>query len=237
VRVIVATRALRAYHSVLMGGSATRKVSRPQDGPTQILSLSIPTPIGRLWLAASPVGLVRVELPGPNAELRMNVWLALHFPAAAKRSGVTPILKKAATQLEAYFTAGLSELSVPIDPVGTRFQIEVWRAVAEIPFGETQSYRQIAAAIHRPRAVRAVGSAQSANPLPIVVPCHRVIAADGRLAGYAGGLETKRWLLQHEAARDARVRAPRPLVDAPRADARRRPARKHDRPGTFRPQL
>jgi O-6-methylguanine DNA methyltransferase len=219
-----------------MGGKA-RSLSRPTGGPDQILSLSIPTPIGRLWLAASPKGLVRVELPGTNAELRMNVWLALHFPAAAKRSGVTPILKKAATQLEAYFTAGLSELSVPIELLGTRFQVEVWKAVTKIPFGETHSYRQVARAIGKPRAVRAVGSAQCANPLPIIVPCHRVIAVDGRLSGYAGGIETKRWLLEHEAARDARVRAPRPLVDVPASEVRRRPARRQDKPGTFRPQL
>ena len=150
-----------------------------EGDPAQILSLSIPTPIGRVWLAAVPNGLVRVELPGPNAEFRMNVWLALHFPASSKRAGVTPILKKAATQLQAYFTSGLTDFSVPVALVGTAFQVDVWKEVASVSFGETCSYRDVADGVGRPRAVRAVGSAQSVNPVPIIVPCHRVIAADG----------------------------------------------------------
>jgi len=207
------------------------------DGdPAQILSLSIPTPIGRLWLAAGPTGLVRVELPGPNAEFRMNVWLALHFPASSKRAGVTPILKKAATQLQAYFTSGLTDFTVPVALVGTDFQVDVWRDVACIPFGATRSYRDVADRIGRPRAVRAVGGAQSVNPVPIVIPCHRVIAANGGLAGYAGGLETKKWLLEHEAAHDHRITPPRPLVDAPAELVRRRRFEPGtDRPGTVRP--
>lgn len=166
----------------------------------------------------------------------MNVWLALHFPAASKRVGVTPILKKAATELEGYFTAGLTKFTVPVDPIGTEFQQQVWEAVAEIPFGETRSYRDIAVQLGKPRAVRAVGAAQSANPLPIVTPCHRVIASDGRLSGYAGGPETKKWLLEHEAAHDARMVPPRPLVDMPvPAVRRRRYDRIEDRPHSLRP--
>lgn len=204
--------------------------------PAQILTLSIPTPIGRLWLAAEPKGLVRVELPGPNAELRMNVWLALHFPGSSKRAGVTPILKKAAMQLQAYFTSGLTEFTVPVALIGTDFQVDVWTDVASIPFGETRTYRDVAEAVKRPRAIRAVGSAQSVNPVPIIVPCHRVIAASGALAGYAGGLETKKWLLEHEAAHDRRITPPRPLVDAPVVAARRRRFDPGiDRPGSVRP--
>jgi O-6-methylguanine DNA methyltransferase len=135
----------------------------------------------------------------------MRVWLALRFPDATVRSGVNPILRKAAAQLQAYFTAGLREFSLPLDLAGTSFQQEVWRAVASIPFGETRTYRDIAEAIGRPRAVRAVGAAQAANPLPLVIPCHRVIGSNGSLTGYGGGTEIKRWLLDHETEVAARA--------------------------------
>jgi len=190
----------------------------------------VPTPIGRVWLAARPSGLVRVELPGPNAELRLNVWLALHFPMASKRNGVSPILKKACAEIEAYFTAGLTQFTVPYELVGTAFQIDVWRKVAAIRFGETTSYREIASAIGNTRAVRAVGNAQNANPVPILVPCHRVIGSNGNLTGYAGGLELKQWLLEHEAAR-SKLSSPTPrplrLIQVPRVNRQSRPSTLH----------
>jgi len=185
-----------------MRGASNPQASKPVATDTRkdpILSLSIPTPIGRIYLAASERGLVRIELPGPNAELRMNVWVALHFPFASIRCGVSPILRKATSQLEAYFTAGLTEFSLPLHFAGTPFQLDVWNEIARIPFAETRSYRDVAEAIDKPRAMRAVGAAQRANPFPIVVPCHRVIGSDGTLTGYVGGLETKQWLLEHEA--------------------------------------
>jgi methylated-DNA-[protein]-cysteine S-methyltransferase len=225
VRLTIALRSLEAYFFLLMERRVTRaRVTRWSDDgdPAQILSLCIPTPIGRLWLAAGPRGLLRIELPGTNAELRMNVWLALHFPASSKRPGVTPILKRAATELQEYFTSGLTNFTVPVTLVGTQFQVDVWSDVACIPFGQTRSYRDVADEIGRPRAIRAVGGAQSANPVPIIVPCHRVIAADGGLAGYAGGVETKKWLLDHEASHGHRISPPRPLVDAPTPIGRRR---------------
>ena len=179
-----------------------------------VLTLGIATPIGRIYLAASSRALVRVELPSAQAEMRMNVWLALHFPLAPKRSGVSPILKKSATQIESYFTARFTDFSVPLELWGTAFQTTVWKAVTKIPSGETRSYGDIANAIGRPRAVRAVGAAQAANPLPIIIPCHRVIGTDGALTGYAGGLGVKQWLLDHEATdnerRLAAVEPPRP---------------------------
>ena len=171
-----------------------------------VLTLGIATPIGRLHIAATPRAIVRIELPAVRAEVRMNVWLALHFPLAPKRSGVSPILKKAAQQIEAYFTSDASDFSVPVELWGTPFQTSVWKAVAKIPPGSTRSYADVAMMIERPRAVRAVGGAQAANPLPILIPCHRVVGADGSLTGYAGGLDVKQWLLEHEATRvDRRV--------------------------------
>ena len=109
-----------------------------------------------------------------------------------------PTLLEAARQLSAYFAGKLKKFSVPLDFAGTEFQKEVWRALTAIPFGETRSYGQIAAQIGHPKAVRAVGAAIGRNPISIVVPCHRVIGADGNLTGFAGGLKVKACLLDLE---------------------------------------
>ena len=103
-----------------------------------------------------------------------------------------------AEQLRAYFAGALRSFELPLAPRGTEFQQRVWRALVLIPYGETRSYGAIAAAIGEPRAVRAVGRANATNPIPIVVPCHRVIGSNGSLTGYGGGLEAKRWLLAFE---------------------------------------
>jgi O-6-methylguanine DNA methyltransferase len=107
---------------------------------------------------------------------------------------------EAARQLRAYFAGQLREFQLPLDVQGTEFQERVWGQVAAIPYGETRSYLQISTAIGSPRAVRAVGAANGANPVPIVVPCHRVIGAKGKLVGYGGGLAMKRRLLELEGA-------------------------------------
>src|ERR1019366_8236286 len=99
-----------------------------------------------------------------------------------------------------YFAGQLRRFDLPLDPLGTDFQMRVWRELERIPYGETRSYLQMATAIGSPRAVRAVGEANGANPIPIVVPCHRVIGAGGRLVGYGGGLPLKKRLLQLEGA-------------------------------------
>jgi len=102
-------------------------------------------------------------------------------------------------QLAAYFSRDLKEFDLPLAVAGTPFQQQVWAALRTIPYGETWSYRDLAEAIGRPTAVRAVGMANGRNPVSIVVPCHRVIGADGSLTGYGGGLPAKEWLLAHEA--------------------------------------
>jgi methylated-DNA-[protein]-cysteine S-methyltransferase len=105
-------------------------------------------------------------------------------------------------QLDEYFAGERDAFDLPLEPQGTEFQRSVWNALAAIPFGETRSYGQIAAKVGRPKAARAVGMANNRNPIAVIVPCHRVIGAGGALVGYAGGLERKTWLLDHE--REAR---------------------------------
>jgi methylated-DNA-[protein]-cysteine S-methyltransferase len=109
------------------------------------------------------------------------------------------VLARTAAQLAEYFAGERRDFDVPLAPRGTGFQQRVWRELGKIPYGETRSYGELARAIGRPAASRAIGAANGKNPISILVPCHRVIAGTGALTGYAGGLAAKRWLLEHEA--------------------------------------
>lgn len=109
----------------------------------------------------------------------------------------TPVLSQAAEQLSAYFQGDLPAFDLPLAPQGTAFQMAVWDALQEIPYGEVRTYGEVARAIGRPKTYRAVGQANNRNPLPILIPCHRVVGTAG-LTGYAGGLEAKSWLLDLE---------------------------------------
>jgi methylated-DNA-[protein]-cysteine S-methyltransferase len=120
--------------------------------------------------------------------------------------GEHAIIDLAARELDAYFAGTLTTFTVPLAPRGTPFQRAVWAALVAIPFGERRAYRDIASAMGRAEAVRAVGAANGQNRVGIIIPCHRVVGANGALTGYAAGLDTKRWLLDHE----ARVRPPWP---------------------------
>jgi methylated-DNA-[protein]-cysteine S-methyltransferase len=113
-------------------------------------------------------------------------------------AGNDPLLEAAIVQLQEYFSGSRRAFDVPLDIAGTGFQRRVWMEVGRIPFGETNTYVQIARAIGAPGAARAVGAANGANPLPVFIPCHRVIASGGGLGGYGGGLRLKKWLLEHE---------------------------------------
>ena len=104
----------------------------------------------------------------------------------------------AISQLEEYFDGSRRSFDLPLDLRGTEFQVEAWNALAEIPYGHTASYGQQAASIGRPKAVRAIGGANGRNPVAIVLPCHRIVGADGSLTGFGGGIEVKKWLLDHE---------------------------------------
>lgn len=112
----------------------------------------------------------------------------------------TDLLKEAARQLKEYFLYKRKEFELPLEPTGTDFQQKVWKALLDIPFGETRSYGEIAKNIGKPTAARAVGMANNKNPIPIFIPCHRVIGTNGSLVGYGGGLETKKYLLTVEKA-------------------------------------
>lgn len=169
-----------------------------QPDIVRVITHSVVTPVGRIFLAATPDRLLRIELPGTNADMRMNVWLALRYPGAKIGRGVSPALRTAAAQLLEYFAGRRRAFDLPLLMTGTEFQRAVWKAVAAIPFATCASYKEVACRVDRPGAVRAVGGAQAANPLPIVVPCHRVVGSDGSLTGYGGGLGLKQWLLEHE---------------------------------------
>jgi methylated-DNA-[protein]-cysteine S-methyltransferase len=148
----------------------------------------------RVWLEAAPSGLRAVRFHAPA-------------PLEGHRSPAHPLLVESARQLRAYFAGDLRSFRVPLDPSGTVFQRRVWSELLNIPYGETRSYGQIAAAIGAPTAVRAVGAANGANPIPILVPCHRVIGSNGALMGYGGGLALKQRLLDLEAQVCARIAA------------------------------
>ncbi|NML10171.1 methylated-DNA--[protein]-cysteine S-methyltransferase [Sphingobium sp. AR-3-1] len=148
------------------------------------------SPVGALTLVASDTGLVAILWQDDDPA---RVRLA----ARAERSD-HPILETVAAQLTDYFAGRLQAFTVPLDFRGTPFQQTIWAALLDIPFGETRSYGDIARAVGRPTASRAVGAANGRNPISIIAPCHRVVGANGALTGFAGGLETKRWLLDFE---------------------------------------
>jgi O-6-methylguanine DNA methyltransferase len=140
----------------------------------------------------SPVGPLEVEIVGGKL-------CALRFAGKHRTVGVqSPQAKPCLRQLAEYFTGRRCAFDLPLHLEGTSFQKKVWRQLMRIPHGQTASYADIARAIGHPKAVRAVGNANGKNPLPILIPCHRVIASDGTLGGYSSGLQRKRWLLRHE---------------------------------------
>ena len=150
-------------------------------------SLKITTPVGTLQLLSEAGYLVRIAFPGEHHTVPEN-------------DDSDPVLVACASQLGEYFSGKRQEFYIPLAPIGTEFQQEVWSELKSIPFGELRSYGEIAREIGRPKAVRAVGAANGRNPLPIVVPCHRVIGSDGSLTGFAGGLTMKKQLLTLEGA-------------------------------------
>lgn len=156
---------------------------------TPTITTTVQSPIGPLRLAASDGALTGVYM---NAQR--------HMPTLPDDLAYDDTwFKEIASQLTAYFNGNLTAFDVPINLSGTDFQCSVWRQLRLIPYGETISYGELARRLGNPNASRAVGLANGRNPISIIVPCHRVIGANGSLTGYGGGLERKSWLLQHEA--------------------------------------
>jgi methylated-DNA-[protein]-cysteine S-methyltransferase len=151
------------------------------------------------WTQVKVVDAVDLRLVASASGIR-GIAFDARLDSEAQRNDRNPLLIEAVRQLRAYFAGQLREFCLPLDIEGTDFQKRVWDQVAAIPYGETRSYRQIATALGSPGAVRAVGAANGANPVPIVVPCHRVIGVSGKLVGYGGGLAMKRRLLELEGA-------------------------------------
>jgi O-6-methylguanine DNA methyltransferase len=152
----------------------------------------IPSPIGPLNLAVSEIGMVALEFDRghfPPAKDKNISWE--HSPAR---------IKPYARELNEYFAGKRRDFTFALDLRGTPFQRDCWRALLAIPYGETRTYADIARAVKKPQAFRAVGMANNRNPIAVVVPCHRVIASDGTLCGYGGGLDVKRKLLELEGA-------------------------------------
>lgn len=146
----------------------------------------ISSPIGTLRLLASEEALVGCVFPSSAAE------------EPGSRDDSRPVLDEAARQLREYFAGTRREFDLPLDPSGTEFQLRVWEALRRIPYGQTRSYMDLARELGQPGASRAVGLANARNPISIIVPCHRVIGADGKLTGYAGGIPMKQALLALE---------------------------------------
>jgi methylated-DNA-[protein]-cysteine S-methyltransferase len=151
----------------------------------------IPSPVGPLLLAADDAHLRVLEFESPSHPVkRGDDW----------REGRNPIIDATQAQLEEYFAGERRDFDLPLGPEGTEFQRGVWWALADIPYGRTISYADLAGMVGKPTATRAVGAANGRNPLPIVLPCHRVIGANGSLTGYGGGLPIKTFLLTLEGA-------------------------------------
>jgi methylated-DNA-[protein]-cysteine S-methyltransferase len=149
------------------------------------------SPAGSLFLAASEKGLVRLEFEAHKLKINPD-----KTELRESKSALAPYIR----ELDEYFAGERREFSIPLDLRGTDFQVACWRALLEIPYGETRSYMDIAKAIGHPKACRAVGMSNNRNPIAIIVPCHRVIASSGSLCGYGGGLDLKRKLLDLEQA-------------------------------------
>ncbi|HWD51078.1 MAG TPA: methylated-DNA--[protein]-cysteine S-methyltransferase [Acidimicrobiales bacterium] len=165
--------------------------------PNTIKAMQLPTPVGELMLCADDDGLTHLVLPGAA---RPPQSTGVDEDDGGQEVGIHHHLLEAATQLDEYFAGERQSFELALDPQGTPFQRKVWFALADIPYGQTISYAELARRVGRPKAFRAVGQANGRNPLAIILPCHRVITSEGTIGGYGGGLPMKRELLAHEGA-------------------------------------
>ncbi len=170
-------------------------------GEMEVVVGEVETPAGVFGAVLTSRGLSRLIFPGEPFE-QCDTWVARWEPGAS-RSEDRGGLHRLGEQLTAYFEGRLREFSMLLDLRGTPFQLRVWSALRQVGYGELRTYGQIASGMGAPQAVRAVGAANGANPVPIIVPCHRIIGSNGKLIGYGGGLEMKRRLLEVEGVMSA----------------------------------
>lgn len=167
------------------------------DRPGSLHFLPAPSPVGLGWLD-TPVGKLCLAA-NDDALLALGFEGERPWPETPRHGrAASPVLVAAKVQLREYFAGRRRVFELPVAPSGTPFQLRVWRQIAAIPWGATATYGEIAAALEEPDAARAVGSAAGANPIPILIPCHRVIATGSSIGGFRGGAGRKAWLLRHE---------------------------------------
>jgi methylated-DNA-[protein]-cysteine S-methyltransferase len=165
-----------------------------KNAPSTSVRVELRTPVGTLGLEGDEEALTGIELPQGRRRGRSS------GTSVSAKGTVPEGLARALEQLDEYFEGRRTEFDLKVELLGTPFQRDVWMTLSEIPYGKTVSYGELAAMVGRPTAFRAVGQANGSNPIPIVLPCHRVLAAGGRIGGYGGGLELKRHLLSLEGA-------------------------------------
>jgi methylated-DNA-[protein]-cysteine S-methyltransferase len=172
------------------------------------------SPVGDLVLTASETGLTGVYFPtsrhhlvvgspspvSPHSLTSSSAGPHPLTPSPVGRGGTNDLLNRVEAQLNEYFAGSRTTFDLPLEPSGTDFQLSVWELLRKIPYGVTTSYGELARRLGEPKASRAVGAANGANPIPIIVPCHRVVGSKGELTGFGGGIDRKRWLLEHEGA-------------------------------------
>lgn len=163
---------------------------------TDFTTIETASPAATIRLAATEKGLCYIAL-GDESSAAFEAWLAQRVGSPLPNAHA-PIFQQASQQIRAYLDGTLTTFDLPLDLRGTPFQQAVWDAVAQVPFAQRTTYGQLAAQIGRPQAARAVGAANGANPLPLIVPCHRVVGSNGTLCGYGGGLAVKAFLLALE---------------------------------------
>ena len=149
----------------------------------------------KIFFYETPVG--KLCIGEENGAITRVTWRQIPEESILEE---TELILECKTQLDAYFRGERKGFDLPLLPKGTAFQQKVWKALTEIPYGETRTYGEIAAAVGNPKAARAVGMANNKNPIGIIIPCHRVVGANGKLVGYAGGMDRKEWLLELEKA-------------------------------------
>ncbi len=177
----------------------TAKTQRLNDSPNDspVVLSRLHTPIGDLLAGATEKGLCLLEYTDTNRVPMQLANLQKRY-ACQLSAGHSPYFQTLKAQIKTYFSGQAQAFTLPLDIKGTPFQLQVWQALQTIPYGVTWSYQQLAESVQRPKAWRAVGSANRLNPISIIIPCHRVIASNGKLSGYGGGVSRKRELLGHE---------------------------------------